>query len=439
MEVNNLWRDALLNAARNLRANVLKGRIWGFEGDDGKEPAPVYPFRSRYNSSSSSSSIDETCEMRDSTPLKEGNNKGRVRRAVASLERSSSSGSGSSNRGSATSDGDVAHGAFSDDEASFASGSELSDVEKRNARTTNQKRVLPEPPMKKSVVEEPTVEELLEAAPLSSSWGAKAWEDMVIGETVKYIGSASPVDVDLESKELEFLSTGEARAQIQDILDKSPLNRPLPSPPKSGSASPVPRRLITGLPVEIVQKVNKGVQVDSGPETPISAGVSETGDITINAATRDELKEALTLLEVYKKRLEDAEAKLELVEKKRVAHVSQSIETDALLEEDTPGHTVEASCGNAPLSETYSGLNVETDTERGDGKEIIQLNSSDSLDDVEETSQKAFDATDWRSYVKRPDWDPLDHGVPTYVLMVGVGVCVVVLSTLVKRFVGKRT
>ena len=35
MGVNNLWREALLNASRNLRQNVLKGRIWGF--DESKE------------------------------------------------------------------------------------------------------------------------------------------------------------------------------------------------------------------------------------------------------------------------------------------------------------------------------------------------------------------------------------------------------------------
>ena len=257
MEINNLWRDALLNAARNLRANVLKGRIWGFETDDASDPSPIYPFRSRYNSSSSS--IDDISGSREVTPRKHEQGKGRVRRAVASLERSSSSGSSFSKHGSSTSDGEAAHGAFSEDEASFASGSEASEVESRKARDITKKRILPHPPTKdvvelvKPVLEEPSVEELLETEPLSRSWGAKAWEDMKLGDTVKYIGAEqpadvtglplesedlvpSPVEVSVETKEVEFLTTGEARAKITDILSKALPARPLPSPPKSGAA-----------------------------------------------------------------------------------------------------------------------------------------------------------------------------------------------------------
>lgn len=37
------------------------------------------------------------------------------------------------------------------------------------------------------------------------------------------------------------------------------------------------------------------------------------------------------------------------------------------------------------------------------------------------------------------DWDPLENGVTSYVLMVGVGVCAVVLSTLFKRLAGRRS
>ncbi|KAF5320573.1 hypothetical protein D9758_018309 [Tetrapyrgos nigripes] len=38
--INKLWRTALLTASRNLRQNVLRGRIWGFE--DESNPGPVF-------------------------------------------------------------------------------------------------------------------------------------------------------------------------------------------------------------------------------------------------------------------------------------------------------------------------------------------------------------------------------------------------------------
>ena len=124
--------------------------------------------------------------------------------------------------------------------------------------------------------------------------------------------------------------------------------------------------------------------------------------------------------------------------KEQTEYLSRSTETDADLVAPT-GDIVEISYGDASVSD--AGLEEEIDAKRGVNEEIIRLNSTDGdgPDDVEESSRNAFDVTDWRNYMKKPNWDPLDNGVPTYVLMVGVGVCVVVLSTLVKRFVGKRT
>ena len=40
--MNKKWRDALLVAARNLRQNVLKGRIWGADGSPNLSPSPSF-------------------------------------------------------------------------------------------------------------------------------------------------------------------------------------------------------------------------------------------------------------------------------------------------------------------------------------------------------------------------------------------------------------
>jgi hypothetical protein len=450
MEVNNLWRDALLNAARNLRANVLKGRIWGFDADAANEASPIYPFRNRYNSSSSS--VDDLAGSEEVTPQKDELCKGRVRRAIASLERTSSTGSGSgfSNRGSSTSDGEVAYGAFSDEEASFASGSEASEVEERMARIITKKRILPQPLVERSAAEatkdEPSVAELLEADPLSKSWGAKAWEDMTLGETVKYVGSerasdqiASPVEsvAVAEVKGVNFLRTGDARAQINDIFSKSLPARPLPSPPKSGAASPISGRLITGLPIEIVEKVNRSVQVDwNPPTTPVSAGLIDISETTIDESKRQELEDALVLLEMYKKRLQEAEARILTLEQQqpdgsKTDYVSQSVETEFIADShvDVDGSTVStAPCASTHLTvDGHAGCETVGDSEATRDDDYGQL-----------PAPRNFDISEWRSYIKRPEWDPLENGVPTYVLMVGVGVCVVVLSTIVKRLVGRK-
>ena len=155
MGVNNLWREALLNASRNLRQNVLKGRIWGFdEDDDTNSTTTKFPYTHVF--SSSSSSLEDVSESQDITPNKSSNRKGRVRGLVASLERTSSS--GLSYHGSSTSEGEAVVNAWADEEASFASGSEASEVEDRKARATINKRILPEPPVDTSPFSMPAVE-----------------------------------------------------------------------------------------------------------------------------------------------------------------------------------------------------------------------------------------------------------------------------------------
>ena len=490
MGINNLWRETLLSASRNLRQNVLKGRIWGIEDDDVLGPTRILPYRNAY--SSSTSSIDEELESEDTTPHKAGGRerKGRVRGLVASLERASSSGSGFSNHGSSTSEGDVVP-AWVDEEASFASGSEASEVEERKARAVTKKRIFPEVPAlvtnapQKAQIspvnvtspeEGPSVEELVASSSLSGSWGAKAWEDVNIGETVKHIGiehgsnNADDHDdifgsVDVASRSSSGkLSDGrkeDARKRIKDIFARPLPPRPLPSPPKSGACSPLLPAPSTHVSAK---KTDRSTQVDSGSlvSAEIQDRAQDAADVT-SAEDSEKLRQALSLLEQYKKQLSELEEKISLLELEQRRenaeqargaivreHRSQAIETDALSTlSSAPAPTgsqitesrisvaanIETASHESPASR--SGLPDEC----GVDSTRSLLHSSLSAEDSDESaSPRPSSGPAWHG---RPfdnlEWDPVENGITSYVLMVGVGVCAVVLSTILKRLAGKKS
>jgi len=175
MGVNKLWQSALLSSSRDLRQNVLKGRIWGTSAEEEQ-----FPFSTElYNSSSSS--IDQPATDADSTRGTRRRRNGRVRGMVETFERS----------GSFSSDGSLsdigidisATNGYVDEEVIAQSP-----VEMRSLNSSPVRRPLPEPPLHPSLrdfppqveepeVDEPTIEELL-AAEDHSVTGARAWEEM---------------------------------------------------------------------------------------------------------------------------------------------------------------------------------------------------------------------------------------------------------------------
>ncbi|OBZ72021.1 hypothetical protein A0H81_07374 [Grifola frondosa] len=98
MGMTKRWREALLAASRNLRQNVLKGRIWGPDAanshspDSGSPPRPSRIFaNAQYNSSSSSiESFASDGEDADKFHHVKASRNGRVRGMVATFERSGS-------------------------------------------------------------------------------------------------------------------------------------------------------------------------------------------------------------------------------------------------------------------------------------------------------------------------------------------------------------
>jgi len=104
MGINHLWREALFDASRVLRKKVLQGRIWGFgqvevpSDDDDYPPSPTKPHKSRRGRIPTTVDEDAEREAIDEqpvSPLPGGYRRGRVRSMVETLERSGSSASGS--------------------------------------------------------------------------------------------------------------------------------------------------------------------------------------------------------------------------------------------------------------------------------------------------------------------------------------------------------
>ena len=87
MGVNHLWRDALLSASRTLRKKVLKGRIWGFGSPaDGAEEDDTPTKRPKRRVPST---VDEAPASPTSSPTNYRG--GRVRGMIESIERSDGS------------------------------------------------------------------------------------------------------------------------------------------------------------------------------------------------------------------------------------------------------------------------------------------------------------------------------------------------------------
>ncbi|KAI0636293.1 hypothetical protein C8Q77DRAFT_1155982 [Trametes polyzona] len=212
--MNKKWRQALLAALRNLRQNVLKGRIWGPDGSPSSSPSveSVSPdqFFANPTLNSSSSSIESSSSLstgEDATIDAPGAvlgrsrarryKNGRVRGMIETFERS----------GSFSSDGGLEDGEetlaneranlrrWAQQDGQITGHSAMVD----ESPSPSRRRPLPIPPAFTGASsgplvddEEPTVEALLaQEANSQPIMGARAWEEMDLepGVTVKRIPS----------------------------------------------------------------------------------------------------------------------------------------------------------------------------------------------------------------------------------------------------------
>lgn len=473
MGVNGLWSEALLNASRSLRQNVVKGRIWGMDMDDQEADVFASPYKFRmYNSSSSS--LDDIPGSLDTTPSNKNRGQGsRVRGLVANLERTSScgsggSGSGFSNHGSTTSEGDhfaLASG-WADDEGASASGSEASEAEGGLIGTITRKPLVQEPvtppvelmqeiPTEVQVAgtdSEPSVQDLLTADPsLSCSWGARAWEDIDLkaGVTVKRIG----IENDLEDAPMlkptltgTTFGRGSARgsrrtgvASNAKMAVKDIFTRPLPTPPKvtESPRSQSPERLTEGPSRNSHTTLEQCIQTENEQVLPVATRqLGQQTDEQPNPEA-ERLKEALSLVVVLRARLLEVEENLKDLESQKAGRLAIEHSTQA----------IQTECEDSTESGSVTEPKITHTEKNGEQEAILPSvtvrSAEESLDttsglDLEYAGLAG--RREWGKFLKPGgDWDPLENGVTSYVLMVGVGVCAVVLSTLFKRLAGRRS
>ncbi|KAI9001488.1 hypothetical protein BD414DRAFT_404874 [Trametes punicea] len=212
--MNKKWRQALLAALRNLRQNVLKGRIWGPDGSPTSSPspesAPTAQIFSNALFNSSSSSIESSSsvsagegDQADGPGALLGRSKarryrnGRVRGMVETFERSGSfSSEGGIEDGETGAVDDRAHIRRWGRQEEQATGQSILVDE---SPSPSRRRPLPIPPTFTGASsgplvdeEEPSMEALLaNLAKSQPAIGARAWEEMDLepGVTVKHVPS----------------------------------------------------------------------------------------------------------------------------------------------------------------------------------------------------------------------------------------------------------
>ena len=404
MGVNKLWKDALLTSSRNLRRNVLKGKIWGPPaGGDLDDDLFVNM------SNSSTSSLESFRNATDGDgpgphyikPYRRYRN-GRVRGMVESFERSGSFSSDSSfselaerkafiaqydaNQGVVAQSPVEASSQFP--ELSAPSPLPLPPLAADSPSRSPSKRPLPQIPVHPSLrelpVEEPTVQELLEAdgEELGSSWGARAWEefDDKPGITVKKLVQDTPRSCDINPEStIGNLSTVIEFHSREGSKGKKPRDE---------------RRIVTAI---FSPRDLPGSQVSGlirAPEPTPSKSMREE-------ELEDQVKSTTLILEEYKKRLEEVERK-----------VSHMAEVEARLNQKIE----KADQENKELQEKV----------REAGRKITQPQSHPRVSAAAKR-KRVLENMDPQSI----------SALSQYVLLVGIGVCAVMFRVVLKKVIGK--
>lgn len=387
-----MWKDALLASSRNLRRNVLRGKIWGPPADDDPDDDLLADV-----SNSSTSSLDSPHNATDGDypgphyirPYRR-HRSGRVRGMVESFERSGSFSSDSScelaERSAFIAQYDVNQDVISQSpveapsqfsEPSTHTSLPLPPPAADSPPRSISKRPLPQTPVHPSLKEFPmedlTVEELLEAEEenMSSSCGARAWEefDNKPGITVKKLIQDAPYsDNVIPGTITEFHS----REKSNDRKQRDE------------------RRIVTAI-------FSPAHLLDPTPSK------SER-----EAELEDQVKSTTLTLEEYKKRLEEVERK-----------VSNMAEVELRLTQKIE----KADRENKELQERVLEAERKAAQTRPDNPSRPHL----ILDQgVAAKRKKVIENMDPQSI----------SALSQYVLLVGMGVCAVVFRVVLKKVIG---
>ncbi|KAI0353692.1 hypothetical protein OH77DRAFT_1482995 [Trametes cingulata] len=542
--MNKKWRQALLAALRNLRQNVLKGRIWGADGSPTSSPspdsAPADQLFSNALFNSSSSSIESSSSMStgddetaDAPGAALGRSKarryrnGRVRGMIETFERS----------GSFSSDGGLEDGdtGAADDRANLrrwirqegqATGhSTILD----QSPSPSRRRPLPIPPAFTGAStgplvdeEEPTMEALLASmAKAQPATGARAWEEMDLepGVTVKRIPSnESEADISVErtlvgSKSVSSLGSGRGSGGSSKGKPERRVVTAIFSP--AAAEPPVAPEVFhnEGLPViadeastsiSIAQEQARSRPLPPVPDVPDilddlqaheTAPVEEAEPSQLERLLEAEILETRALLDTFRARLEAVEqkvAELEANEAQREVELAAqrseviskpaavltepefraSVEmgvqsTGAVAVVDVQVQSDEAAIAAAaaspllfPSSDPASGSSRAADAKAGGNLPSSWQEKSSSfasasalqgvIPDVVRRLQSSSGlfssssaAENSRAVARRGKDDEEDDqpssvsDLPSYVFLVGLGVCAVVLQVVLRKVVGR--
>ncbi|KAI0711850.1 hypothetical protein C8T65DRAFT_182928 [Cerioporus squamosus] len=497
--MNKKWRDALLTAARNLRQNVLKGRIWGADGSPATSPSPESAsppkFFSNPDFNSSSSSIESSASMSagedDSflgAPL--GRSKarryrsGRVRGMVASFERS----------------GSFSDGGFEDGEGGPAEErAKLRSLARQQAErvvespSPSRRRPLPVPPSpsgshhSRIADEEPTMEALL--AQMEPATGARAWEEMDLepGVTVKRVPSGGDAQAHLEaipetvvgSKTVTGLGSGRSSGSSTKSKGErrvvTAIFAPSGSEPAADTLKPLesadglqafpepglsPDKKARPLPPVPDQAATKD------PEFALTADpLVEPETVHIERLLEEEILASRALLDTFRARLEIVERKVADLELKeairereealakllppapasetKVKHTSAAVEIGV----QSTLAVVDVEIQSEALSESNSSAVVPIPV-RSEAKPAASTSTSALQSVIPEVVRRlhapasSLFSSGPSDVVKRKDEKEVDRpasvgDLPSYVLLVGLGVCAVVIQVVLRRVVGK--
>lgn len=438
-------REILLSASRTLRQNVLKGRIWGAEQSiqsspvSPSRPLPTPPFANPLYASSSSSvdlSYATTLpQQHNSTDASKNGQKyrnGRVKGMVQSFERSGSFSSECSLEGDMAEERTKVarwlHGEGSVDEQPLRSPSPEGRIP-----------VEPDATAKTEVQqEEPSVEALLATAESIDvhTWGARAWEDMLHGETVKKIVDPPLKPFNLESRDLPSTTTSADLGKGNDSRrGRTREERRIVTAIFAPMDAEKETKLCDVKPIAEREFDSKGVATESDHEEPVSTShVAIESDSTERFKALEgretmlqaELVETRSLLEVFRERLEAVEQKLSNLEEtdSKRAHEQHRIEellASANSRAVVPVNNEASANANAITPRNQPLLpNVLRHLRILRGVSSALGRPQAYITDDEERSGPATVSE-----------------LPSYVLLVGVGVCAVVLQVVLRRLMGR--
>ncbi|EMD33374.1 hypothetical protein CERSUDRAFT_117987 [Gelatoporia subvermispora B] len=453
--MNNKWRGALLAASRNLRQNVIKGRIWGPETSPpstpgSSSPLPVHLFASAsYNSSSSSVDLSEP---EGESGINEAHGRarrnGRVRGMVETFERS----------GSFSSEGsfdEVSDERFSLRRWLNAEGP-VDEEPLRSPSPTGRALAQPLQSEKSDIAvtdDEPTVEMLLaqsEAADprVRGSWGARAWEelDLAPGVTVKRIAEEMAHDTSADPDD----DTG-----IRTVLGPGSTRRS--GPGSGGRRGGDERRVVTAIftpdGLDATRTAREEPSQDAASIAPDKGGVERRAltvspveaDLTkLEQILEDELVTTRAVLDQFRHRLETVEmkvAQLEEVDARRsAASVSQPARVDAHAQCAIPPMPAAVSEPNASSSRSRDEREPEGGAQQCSAVSTFLAHASTFLPEALQQFRPGYTpaAQGGGATASNADTSDVDEpanmsDLPSYMLLVGIGVCAVVLRVVLRK------